>query len=123
VYGEDRFGADYRNQAGRRGLVRVGVGTDCALLTEAAGGAGLCGMISIRLGVRVLLATRPVDFRKGSHGLVALAAEVLGEDPVLRHGDRVPFKARRRIKILIWDGSSLVLIWKQLTQNAFRCRT
>jgi transposase len=38
-------------------------------------------MISIPAGVRVLLATRPVDFRKGAHGLAALAAEVLGEDP------------------------------------------
>ena len=35
-------------------------------------------MISIPTGVRVLLATRPVDFRKGAHGLAALAAEVCG---------------------------------------------
>ena len=30
-------------------------------------------MISIPAGARVLLATRPVDFRKGAHGLAALA--------------------------------------------------
>ena len=34
-------------------------------------------MIPVPPGVRVLLATRPVDFRKGAHGLAALAAEVL----------------------------------------------
>jgi hypothetical protein len=28
-----------------------------------------------------LVATRPVDFRKGAHGLAAVAPEVLGEDP------------------------------------------
>jgi hypothetical protein len=36
-------------------------------------------MISIPPGARVLVATRPVDFRKGAHGLAALASEVLGE--------------------------------------------
>jgi hypothetical protein len=30
---------------------------------------------------RILLATQPVDFRKGAHGLAALAQEVLVEDP------------------------------------------
>lgn len=40
-------------------------------------------MISIPTGMRVLLATQPVDFRRGAHGLAALAAEVLGEDPNL----------------------------------------
>ncbi|PZR44890.1 MAG: IS66 family insertion sequence hypothetical protein, partial [Stutzerimonas stutzeri] len=29
-------------------------------------------MISLPSGARVLLATRPVDFRKGAHGLAAL---------------------------------------------------
>ena len=77
-------------------------------------------MISIPPGVRVLLATRPVDFRKGPHGLAALAAEVLGEDPF--SGTVLVFRAKRaeRIKILLWDGSGLVLVWKQLQQNTFR---
>ena len=35
-------------------------------------------MIPVPPGVRVLLATRPVDFRKGVHGL---AAEALGQEP------------------------------------------
>ena len=38
-------------------------------------------MITIPAGMRALLATRPVDFCKGAHGLAALAAEVLAEDP------------------------------------------
>lgn len=77
-------------------------------------------MISIPPGVRVLLATRPVDFRKGPHGLAALAAEVLGEDPF--SGTVIVFRAKRadRIKLLVWDGSGLVLVWKQLPQGAFR---
>ena len=77
-------------------------------------------MITIPAGVRVLLATRPVDFRKGAHGLAALAAEVLAEDPF--SGVVIVFRAKRadRVKLLVWDGSGLVLVWKQLQQGAFR---
>jgi transposase len=77
-------------------------------------------MITIPAGTRVLLATRAVDFRKGAHGLAALASEVLGEDPF--SGAVLVFRAKRadRIKILVWDGSGLVLIWKQLEGGAFR---
>lgn len=77
-------------------------------------------MISIPSGVRVLLATRPVDFRKGPHGLAALASDVLGEDPF--SGAVIVFRSKRadRIKLLVWDGSGLVLIWKQLSHAVFR---
>ena len=77
-------------------------------------------MIAPPAGARILLATKPVDFRKGAHGLAALAAEVLGADPF--SGAVLVFRSRRadRIKILVWDGSGLVLVWKQLEGGAFR---
>jgi transposase len=77
-------------------------------------------MITLPAGTRILLATKPVDFRKGAHGLAALAAEVLGENPF--SGVVLVFRSKRadRIKILVWDGSGLCLIWKQLEGNAFR---
>ena len=77
-------------------------------------------MITVPAGARVLLATRPVDFRKGAHGLAALAPEVLAEDPF--SGAVIVFRAKRadRVKILVWDSSGLVLVWKQLQQGSFR---
>ena len=77
-------------------------------------------MISIPAGVRVLVAMRPIDFRKGAHSLAALATEVLGEEPF--SGVVIVFRAKRgdRLKILVWDTSGLVLIWKQLQQGGFR---
>ena len=77
-------------------------------------------MIAPPAGARILLATKPVDFRKGAHSLAALAAEVLGADPF--SGAVLVFRSRRadRIKILLWDGSGLVLVWKQLEGGAFR---
>jgi transposase len=76
-------------------------------------------MISIPVGTRVLIATRPIDFRKGAHSLAALAAEMLGEDPF--SGVVIVFRSKRadRLKILVWDTSGLVLVWKQLQQNTF----
>ncbi len=77
-------------------------------------------MITLPAGARVLLATRPVDFRKGAHSLAARAAFVLGGYRFW--GLLVVFRAMRadRIKILVWDASGLVLVWKQLEGGSFR---
>jgi transposase len=77
-------------------------------------------MINLPAGTRVLLATRPVDFRKGAHSLAALALEVLAADPF--SGAVIVFRAKSadRVKILVWDTSGLVLIWKQLQEGTFR---
>jgi transposase len=60
--------------------------------------------------MRVLVATRPVDFRKGIDGLAALARETLAQDPF--SGAILVFRARRadRVKLLFWDGSGLMLV-------------
>lgn len=77
-------------------------------------------MIPVPPGVRVLIATRPVDFRKGADSLAALAKETLGQDPF--SGAVLVFRSRRadRVKILVWDGSGVVLVWKRLEQGAFK---
>ena len=77
-------------------------------------------MINVPAGARVLLATRPIDFRKGAHSLAALAQEVLAENPF--SGAVIVYRAMRsdRLKILVWDTSGLVLVWKQLQQGSFR---
>ena len=49
-----------------------------------------------------------------------MAQEVLAEDPF--SGTVIVYRSKRadRVKILLWDGSGLVLIWKQLQQGSFR---
>ena len=77
-------------------------------------------MIVPPAGVRVLVATRPVDFRKGMDGLAALARETLAQDPF--SGTVLVFRSKRadRVKLLLWDGTGLMLIAKRLEQGAFR---
>ncbi len=69
--------------------------------------------------VRILVATRPVDFRKGHDGLAALVQSVLKEDPFT--GTVFVFRAKRadRLKILFWDGSGLVMAYKRLEESTF----
>ena len=59
-------------------------------------------MISFGAVVRVFVATQPIDFRKGVHGLVA---EGLGGKPY--SGDVFVFRSKRsdRLKLLVFDGS------------------
>ena len=70
-------------------------------------------------GVRILVATKPVDFRKGHDGLAALVQSTLAEDPFT--GTVFVFRSKRadRMKILFWDGSGLVMAYKRLEDNSF----
>jgi transposase len=71
-------------------------------------------MIAIPAGVRILVATKPVDFRRGADSLAALVSEQLQLDPF--SGGIFIFRSKRadRLKILAWDGSGLVLFWNYL---------
>jgi transposase len=71
-------------------------------------------------GIRVLVATKPVDFRKGMDGLAAYVQEAFKADPF--SGVIYVFRAKRadRLKMLFWDGSGLVLVSKRLEGARFR---
>ena len=70
--------------------------------------------------IRVLVATKPVDFRKGMDGLAALVQEQLKADPF--SGAVYVFRAKRadRIKLIFWDGTGLCLFAKRLEDGVFR---
>ena len=67
----------------------------------------------------IVIALRPVDFRRGHDGLAATVQNELRLDPY--SGLTVVFRSRRgdRIKILVWDGSGLVMIYKRLDEGRF----
>jgi len=67
-----------------------------------------------------MVATRPVDFRKGAEGLAALVKAEMGADPF--SGTIYVFRAKRadRIKLIFWDGTGLCLFAKRLEEGVFR---
>ena len=77
-------------------------------------------MIAPPSGVRVLVATQPIDFRKGANGLAALIKDEMRADPFL--GVISVFRAKRAdwIKLLYWDGTGVVPVVKTLEQGGFR---
>jgi transposase len=77
-------------------------------------------MLTPPASLTIYVATQPVDFRKGAEGLALLAKETLGHDPM--KGVAVVFRAKRadRVKIVVWDGSGLVLYWKRLDGSGFK---
>ena len=76
-------------------------------------------MILVPSGVQILLATRPVDFRKGMDGLAALVQRALHAEPFA--GEVFVFRPKRadRVKILVYDGTGLVLYSKRLEVGRF----
>ncbi|KQP67689.1 transposase [Methylobacterium sp. Leaf111] len=76
-------------------------------------------MIGPSGAVRVMMATRPVDFRKGMDGLAALVRDAMGGDPF--SGTVYVFRSKRtdRAKLLFWDGSGVVLATKRLEAGQF----
>ena len=76
-------------------------------------------MIGPTGAVRVMVATKPVDFRKGVEGLAALVRETMTADPF--SGAVYVFRAKRadRIKLIFWDGTGLCLFAKRLERGRF----
>ena len=75
--------------------------------------------VPLRPGLRIMVAAKPVDFRKGMNSLAALMMQALSSDPFA--GDIFIFRSKRsdRLKLLVWDGSGLCLVTKRLENGGF----
>jgi IS66 Orf2 like protein len=82
-------------------------------------------VISFGSQTRVFVATAPVDFRRGVHGLVAMVAEELKGNPY--SGDVFVFRSKRadRLKVITHphfrraDQGELADFWAPLQGSAF----
>lgn len=70
--------------------------------------------------IKVLVATKPVDFRKQIDGLAAVVQEALSQDPYC--GAIYVFRSKRanRVKLLWSDGTGICLLTKRLERDRFR---
>lgn len=76
-------------------------------------------MISPSGNFKIYLASDPVDFRKGMDGLAAIVMNEFELDPF--SGAIFVFRSKRgdRLKLIVWDGTGLVLIYKRIEGNGF----
>ena len=77
-------------------------------------------MLSWPPSVRIFLAAGPADMRRGFDGLARMTTEVIRQDPF--SGTIFVFRSKRadRVKMLVYDGTGLVLIWKRLEGSKFK---
>ena len=77
-------------------------------------------ILSPSRAVRVFAYPAPADLRKGYDGLYGLVQNGLKCDPL--SGDLFLFvnESRKLCKVLLWDGTGLVLVAKRLEKNSFR---
>lgn len=76
-------------------------------------------MIAPAGNFRIYLATTPVDFRKGMDGLAAIVREEFDLDPC--SGAIFVFRSKRadRLKLIVWDGTGLVMTYKRIEGKGF----
>lgn len=76
-------------------------------------------MIGPSGAVKMMIATKPVDFRKGAEGLAALVKAEMGADPF--SGTIYVLRAKRTdgFKLIFWDGSGMCLVAKRLEDGEF----
>ena len=76
-------------------------------------------MLQLSPQSRILLATQPIDFRKGIDALAAVCRQVLGQQPL--SGTVFVFRNRSAtaLKILCYDGQGFWLCLKRLSQGRF----
>jgi transposase len=77
-------------------------------------------MIMTGTEIQVLVATKPVDFRKQADGLDSIVQQALAADPFC--GAVYVFRSKRldRVKLLWWDGIGICMMTKRLESSQFR---
>jgi transposase len=70
-------------------------------------------------GLRVWVATAPVDMRKSFDGLAEVVRAFLGQDPQSGHMFVFRNRSGQRVKVLWWDKNGLAIYYKRLEKGTF----
>lgn len=76
-------------------------------------------MLAIPPQVKIYVALRPTDMRRGFPGLSGEVQSTLEQDPLSGHLFLFRNRRRDRIKILFWDGDGYAIYYKQLARGTF----
>ena len=76
-------------------------------------------MFTLSAAVRIYVAAAPCDLRRGFDGLSALTRSVIGADPLSGHLFVFLNRRRDRIKLLAWDRTGYLILYKRLEAGTF----
>lgn len=77
-------------------------------------------MLSLPPSVRIFVARNATDLRKGFDGLSAIVCDVVDQDPQSGHLFVFFNRRRNRVKILWWDRSGYLILYKRLEHGRFQ---
>ena len=77
-------------------------------------------MLTLPSSVRIFIAAEPVDLRRGFDGLAAATRSLIAEDPLSGHVFAFLNRRSNRIKLLVWDRTGYLLLYKRLERGTFR---
>ena len=80
-------------------------------------------MLTLPAAVRIFVAAEPVDLRRGFDGLAAATRSVIQQDPTNGHVFCFLNRSRNRIKLLIWDRTGYLIVYKRLERGTFTLAT
>lgn len=75
-------------------------------------------MLTLPAAVRIYVAAEPVDLRRGFDGLAAATRGLIG-DPMSGHLFVFLNRRRNRVKVLVWDRTGFLLLYKRLERGTF----
>jgi transposase len=76
-------------------------------------------VLTLPASVRIFVAAEPVDLRRGFDGLAAAARSIVRHDPLSGHLFVFLNRRRNRIKLLVWDRTGYLLLYKRLERGTF----
>jgi transposase len=79
-------------------------------------------VLTLPASVRIFVAAEPADLRRGFDGLAA-ATRSLILDPLSGHLFCFLNRRRNRIKLLVWDRTGFLLLYKRLERGTFALPT
>ncbi|KKN06833.1 hypothetical protein LCGC14_1073230 [marine sediment metagenome] len=80
-------------------------------------------MLTLPPSVRIYVAAEAVDLRRGFDGLAAATRSLMGADPMNGHVFVFLNRRRNRIKLLVWDRTGYLLVYKRLERGTFQIPT
>lgn len=80
-------------------------------------------MLTLPASVRIYIAAEAVDLRRGFDGLAAATRSLIGESPLSGHVFVFLNRRKNRIKLLVWDRTGFLLLYKRLESGTFELPT
>lgn len=80
-------------------------------------------MLTFPASVRIFVCAEPTDLRAGFDRLAAAARQVVRQDPMSGHVFVFLNRRKNRVKLLVWDRTGYLLVYKRLSRGTFALPT